>query len=156
MERAYCIKYMRYLPKILLREVFFYFKIMDFTDFLGFKLSTLIQLKVVIIIQSIVQNLQLKYTYLYFQTESKKIRLGSVYDFHVHSVDIIVEFDVDLSLQLISKQFAELYWKLHHQGWRIAEYPIEFVDKTHGENKLPKGGIRDCLKVDFSLVNQSK
>lgn len=50
----------------------------------------------------------------------------------------------------ISSNYAykiELMWRLHHQGANIQEYPIEFMDRTHGESKLPNNSIFDSLRV---------
>lgn len=59
--------------------------------------------------------------------------------------------------QFISNQFAykiELYWQLFAHGYQISEYPIEFVDRTKGHSKLPKGSIQDSLRVVFRLARQ--
>lgn len=59
--------------------------------------------------------------------------------------------------QFISNQFSykiELYWQLFKKGYRITEYPIEFVDRTKGHSKLPKGSIQDSLRVVFRLAHQ--
>ncbi len=61
--------------------------------------------------------------------------------------------------QFISSQFAykiELYWHLYHQGAHIFEYPIQFIDRTQGESKLPKGSVVDSLKVLFELAKKSQ
>jgi len=60
---------------------------------------------------------------------------------------------VDLK-NLLSKQFAyklHLYYALHKLGAKIAEYPIEFIDRGRGESKFPKNNIKDSLKVVFTL-----
>lgn len=62
-----------------------------------------------------------------------------------------------LPKEFISSQFAykiELYWQLYSHGFRIVEFPIEFVDRIKGLSKLPKGSIKDSLLVVFHLVSQ--
>ena len=45
----------------------------------------------------------------------------------------------------------ELLWTLHLNKARITEYPIEFIDRTSGESKLPTNSIFDSLRVLFTL-----
>jgi dolichol-phosphate mannosyltransferase len=40
-----------------------------------------------------------------------------------------------------------LFWLLHKTKARICEFPIEFVDRTKGESKLPANSIFDALRV---------
>jgi len=64
-----------------------------------------------------------------------------------------------LPAQFISAQFAykiELYWHLHHNDFKIKEYPIHFIDRTKGESKLPKGSIVDSLSVLYMLLIKSR
>lgn len=52
--------------------------------------------------------------------------------------------------QFISNNYAyklELFWRLHKNHSRILEYPIEFVDRTLGQSKLPSNSIYDSLFV---------
>lgn len=62
-----------------------------------------------------------------------------------------------LPQEFISSCFAykiELYWCLFQKGYRIKEHPIEFVDRTQGYSKLPKGSIIDSLKVLYQLSSK--
>lgn len=190
--------------------------------------------------QSVVKDLQLKYTHLHLQTEAQKTGLGSAYHQAMHyalhhlDADILVEFDADLSHQpkylipmlekikeqdvvvgsryipggslpenwglhrrllskmgnlliksvlkvpyqdltsgfrmirreallkvipqaFISSCFAykiDLYWRLFQEGMRIQEHPIEFIDRTKGSSKLPKGSIMDSLRVLYHLSSK--
>jgi dolichol-phosphate mannosyltransferase len=45
----------------------------------------------------------------------------------------------------------QLMWLLHRSEAVICEYPIEFIDRTNGESKLPKNSIPDSLRVIFTL-----
>ena len=45
----------------------------------------------------------------------------------------------------------ELLWRLHKNKARICEYPIVFIDRTHGQSKLPANSIMDSLRVLFTL-----
>jgi dolichol-phosphate mannosyltransferase len=61
--------------------------------------------------------------------------------------------------QFISAQFAykiELYWRLYQQGFKIIEFPIEFVDRTQGYSKLPRGSIVDSLRVVMKLADKKQ
>lgn len=56
--------------------------------------------------------------------------------------------------QFISNHYAyklELLWTLHKNKARIAEHPIEFVDRIKGQSKLPANSISDSLRVVFLL-----
>ncbi len=45
----------------------------------------------------------------------------------------------------------ELLWTLHLNQAQITEYPIEFIDRTSGESKLPTNSILDSLRVLVTL-----
>lgn len=56
--------------------------------------------------------------------------------------------------KFLSNQYAyklHLFWLLHKAGAKIAEYPIEFIDRTLGESKLPANSVKDALRVIFTL-----
>lgn len=56
--------------------------------------------------------------------------------------------------QFISNHYAyklELLWALHKTKAKIAEYPIEFVDREQGQSKLPANSIFDSLRVVITL-----
>jgi len=60
---------------------------------------------------------------------------------------------IDLD-NLLSKQFAykiHLYYALHKLGAKIAEYPIDFIDRSKGKSKFPRNNIIDSLRVVFTL-----
>lgn len=59
-----------------------------------------------------------------------------------------------LSTPFLSNQYAyklHLMWLLHRQKARIVEFPIAFIDRTHGTSKLPTNSILDALRVIFTL-----
>ena len=59
-----------------------------------------------------------------------------------------------LPTEFISSQFAykiELYWHLHKTGSKILEFPIQFINRSKGQSKLPKGSVIDFLSVLFEL-----
>lgn len=45
----------------------------------------------------------------------------------------------------------ELLWLLHQNKASICEYPIVFIDRTHGQSKLPANSIIDSLRVLLTL-----
>ncbi len=49
----------------------------------------------------------------------------------------------------------QLMWLLHQNKAKVCEYPIEFIDRTEGESKLPKNSILDSLRVIFTLRYQA-
>ena len=52
--------------------------------------------------------------------------------------------------QFISNNYAyklEFLWSLHRIKAKIAEFPIEFVDREQGQSKLPANSIFDSLRV---------
>ncbi|MDF1757111.1 MAG: polyprenol monophosphomannose synthase [Legionellaceae bacterium] len=54
----------------------------------------------------------------------------------------------------ISDHYAyklQLLWMLHKNGAKICEHPIEFIDRTKGQSKLPANSITDSLRVLFLL-----
>ena len=54
----------------------------------------------------------------------------------------------------LSNQYAykiELLWALHLNKARIIEFPIEFIDRTSGESKLPTNSILDSLRILITL-----
>ncbi|MBA2656576.1 MAG: glycosyltransferase family 2 protein [Tatlockia sp.] len=54
----------------------------------------------------------------------------------------------------LSNHFAyklHLLWLLHKSGVKIAEQPIEFIDREKGQSKLPANSIIDSLFVVFTL-----
>ncbi len=56
--------------------------------------------------------------------------------------------------KLLSKNYAykiHLFWALHKAGAKVAEYPIEFIDRQQGYSKFPKNNISESLKVVFIL-----
>lgn len=61
--------------------------------------------------------------------------------------------NIDLNT-LLSKQYAykiHLFWALHRSGAKIAEYPIEFIDRENGYSKFPKNNICESLIVILKL-----
>lgn len=59
-----------------------------------------------------------------------------------------------LPKQFLSNDYAyklQLLWLLHKSRAKISEYPIEFIDRTKGESKLPKNSILDSLRIVFTL-----
>ncbi|BCA97112.1 glycosyl transferase [Legionella antarctica] len=65
-----------------------------------------------------------------------------------------------LPKRFISNNYAyklELLWALHKTKAKIAEYPIEFVDREKGQSKLPANSIFDSLRVLATLrLNELK
>ncbi len=56
--------------------------------------------------------------------------------------------------KFLTNQYAyklQLLWTLHKNKARITEYPIEFIDRSQGDSKLPKNSISDSLRVIFIL-----
>ena len=56
--------------------------------------------------------------------------------------------------KFLSNQYSynlHLFWLLHKGAARIIEYPIEFIDRTQGESKLPANSIIDSLRVVVTL-----
>lgn len=56
--------------------------------------------------------------------------------------------------RFISNNYAyklELLWALHKTKAKIAEYPIEFLDREKGKSKLPANSIFDSLRVLATL-----
>lgn len=56
--------------------------------------------------------------------------------------------------RFLSKDYAyklHLFWALHQNKARIAEFPIAFVDREIGVSKLPTNSIIDSLRVVFTL-----
>lgn len=59
-----------------------------------------------------------------------------------------------LPKKFISNHYAyklELLWALHKSQAKIAEYPIEFIDREYGQSKLPANSIFDSLRVLSTL-----
>lgn len=59
-----------------------------------------------------------------------------------------------LTKPFISNNYAyklDLVWRLHKAKAKIAEYPIEFLDRELGESKLPANSIMDSLRVLATL-----
>ena len=60
---------------------------------------------------------------------------------------------IDLN-KILSKDYAyklHIFWALHELGAKIIEHPIDFIDREHGQSKLPKNSIKDSLRVVFTL-----
>lgn len=56
--------------------------------------------------------------------------------------------------RFISPNFAyklELFWLLHLGGAHIIEFPIEFIDRSHGKSKMKAKDIMDSLRVLLQL-----
>ncbi len=59
-----------------------------------------------------------------------------------------------LPKHFLSNHYAyklHLMWLLHRQKANIQEFPIEFIDRTKGDSKLPTNSIVDALRVIFTL-----
>lgn len=59
-----------------------------------------------------------------------------------------------LTEKFISKNYAyklQLLWSLHKNKAKIIEFPIDFVDRTKGQSKLPANSILDSLCVILVL-----
>ena len=59
-----------------------------------------------------------------------------------------------LPKKFISNQYAyklQLFWLLHKNSAKICEIPIDFIDRTKGDSKLPRNTILDSLRVVFTL-----
>lgn len=66
-------------------------------------------------------------------------------------VPALKKVDID---KLLSKNYAykiHLFWALHKTGAKIAEFPIEFIDRQQGYSKFPKNNATESLKVVFLL-----
>lgn len=71
--------------------------------------------------------------------------------FRVTKSDCLKKVDLD---NLLSKQFAykiHLYYALHRLGAKIAEFPIDFIDRSRGKSKFPRNNVIDSLRVVFTL-----
>jgi dolichol-phosphate mannosyltransferase len=59
-----------------------------------------------------------------------------------------------VSEKFLSNHYAyklHLLWALHLRGAKIREIPIEFIDRTKGESKLPRNSITDSMRVVLTL-----
>ena len=66
-------------------------------------------------------------------------------------VEALKRVDID---KLLSKNYAykiHLFWALHKTGAKIAEFPIQFIDRQQGYSKFPKNNATESLKVVILL-----
>ena len=52
----------------------------------------------------------------------------------------------------------ELFWRLHHAGAKITEFPIDFIDRDAGVSKFPRNNIIAslCIVMRLKFTNFSK
>lgn len=71
--------------------------------------------------------------------------------FRVTRTSFLKQIDLD---NLLSRQFAykiHLYYLLHNLKAKIVEFPIAFIDRSHGNSKFPRNNIKDSLRVVLTL-----